>query len=145
MIALIVIPLVLLLAGGGIGGLVYMTQVRPKQELEKWSQDLGGPTRMTLYNGNFVDNSHRYYALWRVVCTTTALCTNPTPVESVTQWLKDAGDNTINEKTVADCYRSGSNCQRIVYRDGHKAVFTLEETSVLGNQFDLEIELYWNP
>jgi hypothetical protein len=144
MIALIVIPLVLILAGGSIGGLFYMTQVRPKQELEKWGRELGAPTGMTLYNGDWVDGSHRYFALYRVVCTATTRCTDPTPVESVTQYLKDAGDTGIDEKTVADCFRSVTNCQRLVYRDGHKAVFTIEETSVLGNQFDLKVELYWS-
>ncbi|REE97672.1 hypothetical protein [Thermomonospora umbrina] len=135
---LLLIPVVLALV---IGGIVYFAQIRPTQELEKWGGQLGGPARMQVYNGPFVENANRYYALWRAVCTPASPC--PTLLRDLTRWLRDAGDSGVDEQAVAECYRSVTGCQRVLYPDGHKAVFTLKETSVQDNQFDLEIELFW--
>ncbi|WP_165968934.1 hypothetical protein [Actinomadura sp. KC06] len=140
-----IIPLLVVLVAGlaVVISVVVHKQGEPKRFLEAWVAELGGPQGMRIYEGGQVDDKNdQYIAVWRVICNPPGICADPTPFESVSKWLKDAGDN-FSEDQVAECYRQELNCQRTIVKDGHEGSISLDQTSVLGNQYDMKVFLKW--
>ncbi|MFI0367089.1 hypothetical protein ACH35V_04370 [Actinomadura sp. 1N219] len=139
------IPLALVLVVGLIVviSVVVHQQGEPKRFLEAWVVELGEPRNMRIYEGGWVDEKNDdYTAIWRMICNPPGACADPTPFESVSKWLKDAGDD-FDEDQVAECYNKELNCQRTIFKDNHKGFVSLDINGYRPMVYDMKVVLVW--
>lgn len=128
----------LVLVVGGVGGAYYFSEYRPRQYLEDWSWEMGYADTLVRTQG-FANSDKAYVRLEQACAPGYGGCA-VSPAEDIVNWL-GRGVGNMTEQEAAECFRDG--CERVFFREGHKAVVRFQQVTSAGWNFVVEVHFYW--